>query len=69
MNRFGAVDSDGFYNQTLFGAECVQCPPGCPWFEQQFADSVRPSTIWVRISNADDHDEHIYFSDIEVYIR
>lgn len=65
----GAMDSEGFYTQVLFSAECAQCPAGSPWFQQKYADAVKPATIWIRVSNADDHDEKIYFSDIELYVR
>lgn len=65
----GPVDSAGFYTQELFGPGCVQCPAGSPWFEQRYADPVSPSTIWIRVSNAEDHDDKIYFSDIEIYVR
>lgn len=69
LDRNGPIDSDGFYTQDLFGPDCVQCPTGNPWFEQRYGSNVMPNTVWIRVTNADDHDEQIYLTDVELYIR
>ncbi len=67
----GTTDSEGFYSQDLFTSNdsCVQCPPGSPWFEKNYARVLTITKIYGRLVNSDSDDEKIYLKDIELYIR